>query len=63
MRCLVELEDFVSEVGLHFIYQYHLLEINVNEKTVIDQKHCIYCVQHLLHVTQKYNIIKERYID
>lgn len=39
----MELEDFVSEVGLHFIYQYHLLEINVNEKTVIDQKHCILC--------------------
>lgn len=26
LRCLVELEDFVSEVGLHFIYRHHLLK-------------------------------------
>lgn len=56
LRCLVELEDFVSEVGLHFIYQHHLLEISVNKNTVLDQteRQCIYCVQHLL--TRKYNI-------
>lgn len=53
LRCLVELEDFVSEVGLHFIYQHNLLEISVNKNTVLDQteRQCLYCVQHLL--TQK----------
>lgn len=45
LRCLVELEDFVSEVGLHFIYQHHLLEISVNKNTVLDQmKSSVYIV-------------------
>lgn len=35
-RCLVEFEDFVSEVGLYFIYQYYLLEISVNKNIVLD---------------------------